>query len=75
MVVYCKICLFNYEVFDEKCYFDVGSEVCVVMLGGVCCGINICVDIWEFGVVELVYDVGVEFFLVFNVFFCYFEKY
>ena len=51
--VYRKIRLPNYEVFDEKRYFDGGSEACVVTLGGVRCGINICADIWEAGAAEL----------------------
>jgi NAD+ synthetase len=64
--VYRKICLPNYEVFDEKRYFDAGSEACVVMLGGVRCGINICADIWEAGPAELAHAAGAELLLVLN---------
>ena len=51
--VYRKIRLPNYEVFDEKRYFEAGSEACVVTLQGVRCGINICAEVWESGAAEL----------------------
>ena len=51
--VYRKIRLPNYDVFDEKRYFDAGDAACVVTLGGVRCGINICADIWDAGAAEL----------------------
>ena len=53
---YYKQKLPNYRVFDEKRYFDPGSEACVVTLGGVRCGINICADIWEAGAAERAAD-------------------
>ena len=49
IAVYRKTRLPNYEVFDEKRYFDAGTGACVVDIGGVRCGINICADIWETG--------------------------
>ena len=49
LAVYRKRRLPNYEVFDEKRYFEAGSEACVVTVDGVRCGINICADIWEPG--------------------------
>ena len=72
--VYRKIRLPNYEVFDEKRYFDAGSEACVVTLGGVRCGINICADIWETGAAELAHAAGAELLLVLNASPCHLEK-
>ncbi|MBL8449558.1 MAG: NAD+ synthase [Dechloromonas sp.] len=56
----------NYEVFDEKRYFEPGGEACVVSIGGVACGINICADIWEPGSAELARQAGAELLLVLN---------
>ena len=36
----------NYEVFDEKRYFDPATEGCVFELDGVRCGLLICADLW-----------------------------
>jgi len=72
--VYRKMRLPNYEVFDEKRYFEAGSEACVVMLGGVRCGINICADIWEAGAAELSREAGAELLLVLNASPCHLEK-
>ena len=72
--VYRKMRLPNYEVFDEKRYFDAGSEACVVTLGGVRCGINICADIWEAGSAELAHEAGAELLLVLNASPCHLEK-
>ena len=36
----------NYEVFDEKRYFDPATEGCVFELDGVRCGVLICADLW-----------------------------
>lgn len=72
--VYRKIRLPNYEVFDEKRYFDAGTSACVVTLGGVACGINICADIWESGAAELAHGAGAELLLVLNASPCHLEK-
>jgi NAD+ synthetase len=72
--VYRKSRLPNYDVFDEKRYFDPGSEVCVVTLGGVRCGINICADIWEAGAAERAAEAGAELLLVLNASPCHLEK-
>jgi NAD+ synthase (glutamine-hydrolysing) len=37
----------NYQVFDEKRYFEPGREPCVVDIRGVPVGLSICEDIWE----------------------------
>ena len=44
---YDKQCLPNYQVFDEKRYFDAGTAACVVSLGGIQFGLTICEDIWH----------------------------
>jgi NAD+ synthase/NAD+ synthase (glutamine-hydrolysing) len=72
--VYRKIRLPNYEVFDEKRYFESGTEACVVTLGGVRCGINICADVWEVGAAEMAYKAGAELLLVLNASPCHLEK-
>lgn len=72
--VYRKTRLPNYQVFDEKRYFDAGSEACVVSLGGVRCGINICADIWEPGAAESAKAAGAELLLVLNASPCHLEK-
>ena len=43
---YRKMHLPNYGVFDERRYFEPGSEALVVRFGGLSIGINICEDIW-----------------------------
>ena len=72
--VYRKIRLPNYEVFDEKRYFEPGTEPCVVTLNGVRCGINICADIWEEGAAELAHKSGAELLLVLNASPCHLDK-
>ena len=74
IAVYRKISLPNYEVFDEKRYFESGTEACVVSLGGVRCGINICADIWEEGAAELARAAGADLLLVLNASPCHLEK-
>ncbi|OGW04232.1 MAG: NAD+ synthase [Nitrospinae bacterium RIFCSPLOWO2_12_39_16] len=46
--VYYKIYLPNYGVFDEKRYFQPGSECPVFVINGVVTGVNICEDIWYY---------------------------
>ena len=46
---YRKQALPNYQVFDEKRYFNPGAEPCVVDIGGIPVGLSICEDIWEEG--------------------------
>ncbi|NJD24040.1 MAG: NAD+ synthase [Betaproteobacteria bacterium] len=72
--VYRKNRLPNYEVFDEKRYFDAGSDPCVVTLGGVRCGLAICADIWEQGAAEAARAAGAELLLVLNASPCHLEK-
>ena len=44
--IYHKIHLPNYSVFDEKRYFQSGSECPVFDINGTCVGVNVCEDIW-----------------------------
>ncbi|MCC6075965.1 NAD+ synthase [Pseudomonas sp. GCM10022188] len=37
----------NYQVFDEKRYFDAGSQSCVVPIAGVPVALTICEDVWH----------------------------
>jgi NAD+ synthase (glutamine-hydrolysing) len=45
--IYHKVLLPNYGVFDERRWFEPGSEPLVVDVAGVAVGITICEDIWE----------------------------
>lgn len=74
IAVYRKHRLPNYEVFDEKRYFESGDEACVVTLNGVRCGINICADIWEPGAAEMAREAGAELLLVLNASPCHLDK-
>ncbi len=64
--MYRKLRLPNTEVFDEARYFDEGDAACVLDIGGVRCGINICQDVWEKGASELARATGAELLLVLN---------
>ncbi len=44
---YYKRLLPNYGVFDEKRYFQPGSDLPVFVIAGVDVGVNICEDIWD----------------------------
>ena len=72
--VYYKNSLPNAQVFDEKRYFDAGTEPCVVTLGGVRCGINICEDIWVRGPAEAAKAAGAELLFVLNASPCHLDK-
>ena len=57
---YRKIKLPNYAVFDEKRYFEAGSEACVLEYQGINLGITVCEDIWHDGPIELAVEEGAE---------------
>jgi len=63
---YHKQCLPNYQVFDEKRYFQPGDSPCVVDIGGVRMGLTICEDIWEPGPVRDAAQAGAELILNLN---------
>lgn len=46
---YFKQCLPNYQVFDEKRYFEPGNTPCVVEVAGVPVALGICEDLWHPG--------------------------
>lgn len=46
---YGKQCLPNYQVFDDKRYFEPGTEPCIVDIKGIKAAILICEDVWEEG--------------------------
>jgi NAD+ synthase (glutamine-hydrolysing) len=63
---YRKQLLPNYAVFDEKRYFDHGSEPCVFEMEGIRFALNICADIWEPEPARRARDAGAQVLLVPN---------
>ena len=57
---YFKQALPNYQVFDEKRYFACGHAPCVVSVGGVRIGLNVCEDLWQPGPAEAARAAGAE---------------
>ena len=47
VAAYAKQELPNYQVFDEKRYFEAGSAACVIDLFGIPTAITVCEDIWH----------------------------
>jgi NAD+ synthase (glutamine-hydrolysing) len=65
-VNYRKICLPNYQVFDEKRYFTPGSAPAVVEFKGVRLGLTICEDLWEKQPARLAKAAGAELLISIN---------
>ena len=65
IATYHKHQLPNYEVFDEKRYFEQGNAACVTEIKGVSVGITICEDIWYVSPVKMSKEAGAE--LVINI--------
>lgn len=63
---YLKHFLPNYSVFDEKRYFDHGSEPCVFAIENTRFALNICADIWEAEAAYLAHAAGAQVLLVLN---------
>jgi NAD+ synthase (glutamine-hydrolysing) len=61
-----KSCLPNYKVFDEKRYFEAGSQPTVVDFRGFRIGILVCEDIWEREPAQLAKSAGAEMLIVPN---------
>jgi NAD+ synthase (glutamine-hydrolysing) len=61
-----KSCLPNYKVFDEKRYFQAGSQPTVETFRGFRIGILVCEDIWEPEPALLARQAGAEMFVVLN---------
>ncbi|TXS91361.1 NAD+ synthase [Parahaliea maris] len=57
---YRKQCLPNYQVFDEKRYFQPGDSPCVVDIQGVRVGLTVCEDIWEPGPTRQAAEAGAQ---------------
>jgi NAD+ synthase (glutamine-hydrolysing) len=61
-----KACLPNYRVFDEKRYFEAGTQPTVVDFRGFRIGLLICEDVWEPEPAQLARSQGAELLLVVN---------
>ena len=66
LTTYRKQLLPNYSVFDEKRYFQPGTEPCVVEIGGLPVGITVCEDIWQPEPVRRAVDAGARLLLTLN---------
>ncbi|MEQ8314518.1 MAG: NAD+ synthase [Gammaproteobacteria bacterium] len=60
LATYHKQSLPNYQVFDERRYFESGSEPCVLDIEGIKVAFTVCEDIWESGPVTQVKEAGAE---------------
>lgn len=56
----------NYQVFDEKRYFQPGGAPCVYDRNGVRIGLTICEDVWQEGPVRQAADAGAQLLLNLN---------
>jgi len=63
---YRKQALPNYQVFDEKRYFEPGDQACVLDIRGVKVGLSICEDIWEPGPSQQAAEAGAALLLNMN---------
>ncbi len=61
-----KIVLPNYSVFDEKRYFEPGTEPTVVEFGGIRFGLTICEDTWQPEPCRATAAAGAEVILILN---------
>ena len=61
-----KQCLPNYQVFDEKRYFQPGNAATVVDISGARAGILVCEDVWEPEPARLACQHGAQVLLVIN---------
>ena len=66
VATYHKHLLPNYSVFDEKRYFEAGSEPCVVDIAGVPVGLTICEDVWQPQPVRLTAQAGARLIVTVN---------
>ena len=57
---YRKQCLPNYQVFDERRYFDQGDEACLLKIAGADIAFTICEDMWEQGPMRQARDAGAQ---------------
>ena len=66
VATYLKHDLPNYSVFDEKRYFDHGTEPCLFEIDGIRFALNICADIWKSESAILAHRAGAQVLLVLN---------
>jgi NAD+ synthase (glutamine-hydrolysing) len=66
VATYLKQFLPNYAVFDEKRYFDHGTEPCVFEINGIRFALSICADIWRPDAARLARNAGAQVLLVLN---------
>ncbi len=60
LTTYRKQCLPNYQVFDEKRYFEAGNETCLLEIKGIPVAFTICEDIWEAGPMRQATEAGAK---------------
>jgi len=60
LATYHKQCLPNYQVFDERRYFDPGNQPCVLQIGGTKIAFTICEDMWELAPIVQARDAGAK---------------
>ncbi len=63
---YYKMSLPNYDVFDEKRYFESGQQACVIDINGVAVGITVCEDAWNATPMHLTTKAGAQLILNIN---------
>jgi NAD+ synthase (glutamine-hydrolysing) len=66
VATYFKNLLPNDSVFDERRYFEPGSNPCIFELDGIKFGINICQDVWQEGTATRAREAGADVLLVLN---------
>ena len=57
---YHKQCLPNYQVFDERRYFEPGLEACIVKIKNIRCAFTVCEDLWQEGPVKDLKSLGAQ---------------
>lgn len=57
---YCKQCLPNYQVFDEKRYFKKGHKPLVINIAGIPVAFTICEDLWKSKPMRQARDAGAK---------------
>ena len=57
---YHKQCLPNYQVFDERRYFEPGLEACIVKINNIRCAFTVCEDLWQEGPVRDLKSLGAQ---------------
>ena len=66
LACYRKQALPNYGVFDERRYFNPGTQPCVFEFNGVFFGLTICEDVWQEGIIAATKSAGADILLTLN---------